>query len=134
MLTKKKLLKRIEQLEAQVACLENMHARVIPANSWQSTRHRASDPFESYVYEGKEANYCGRQLTAEEIKKRWEHPLAKERVAQTNKVLNVTHEELARFILDNKPIIREEKSPSVKLSIAPAVPFKVIPTTTYRSN
>lgn len=134
MLTKKKLLKRIEELEMQVKRLENMHARVIPADSWQSTRYRTYAPFERYVYEGKEANYCGRQLTAEEIKKRWEHPLTKERVAQTNKVSNVTHEELARFILDNKPIIREEKSPSVKLSIAPAVPFKVVPTTVYRNS
>lgn len=131
MISKKQLEKRIADLEAQVRRLENMHARVIPANSWQSTRYSAPDPFEKYVYEGKEGTYCGRQLTAEELKKRWEHPLTKEHTAHTSKVSGVTHEELARFILDGKPIVREGTFPSVKLSIAPAAPFRVVPTTVY---
>lgn len=134
MLTKKKLLERIEELEKQVKRLENMHARVIPADSWQSTRYNAPDPFEKYVYEGKEGTYCGRQLTAEELKNRWEHPLTKEHTAHTSKVSGVTHEELARFILDGKPIVREETFPSVKLTITPAVPFKIVPTTVYRNS
>ena len=36
--------------------------------------------------------------------------------------------------LDGKPIIREETFPSVKLTITPAVPFKVVPTTVYRNS
>ena len=134
MISKKQLEKRIADLEAQVRRLENMHARVIPANSWQSMRYKERGPFDNYVYDGVEASYCDRQLTAAELKCRYEHPLTKERTAHTNKVSGVTHEELARFILDGKPIVREEKSPSVKLSIAPAAPFKVIPTIIYRSN
>lgn len=134
MISKKQLEKRIADLEAQVRQLENMHARVIPANSWQSMRYKERGPFDNYVYDGVEASYCGRQLTAAELKYRYEHPLTKEHTAHTNKVSGVTHEELARFILDGKPIVREETFPSVKLSIAPAVPFKVVPTTVYRNS
>lgn len=118
MTSKKELMKRIEELEARLLQLENMHARIIPANSWESTRAFAPDPFEVYTYNGKEGSYCGRQLTAAELKARYEHPLTKERTAWTKKVSNVTHEELAQFVLDGKPIKRERES-------------KVVYTTTY---
>lgn len=117
MTSKKKLMKRIEELEARLLQLENMHARVIDADSWESldmdmlTRHR-------YTYNGKEARYCGRRLTADEIMNRYEHPLTKERTAWTKKISGVTHEELAQFVLDGKPIKRERES-------------KVVYTTTY---
>lgn len=117
MASKKELMKRIEELETRLLQLENMHARVIDAEPWQSlgmdilTRHR-------YTHNGKEARYCGRQLTAEEIINRYEHPMTPERTAWTKKVSNVTHEELAQFVLDGKPIKRERED-------------KVIYTTTY---
>ena len=38
MATKKQLETRIEELEARLLQLENMHARITPADSWQSTR------------------------------------------------------------------------------------------------
>lgn len=117
MISKKKLMKRIEELEARLLQLENMHAEVTKAESWQYlsinplTRHR-------YTYNGKEARYCGRQLTTDEIKARHEHPMTPERYAWTKKVSDVTHEELARFVLDGTPIKRERKD-------------KVVYTTTY---
>lgn len=116
--SKKELMERIVRLEAQVRRLENMHAHIVPANSWQSTRFAAPDPFESYVHDGKEGTYCGRQLTAAELKTRYEHPLTKERSAWTKKVSGVTHEELAQFVLDGKPIERKQEG-------------KVVYTTTY---
>ena len=118
MASKKELMKRIEELETRLLQLENMHARIIPADSWQSTRFMASDPFETYVWEGKEGSYCGRQLTKQELRTRYEHPLTKERTAWTKKASGVTHEELAQFVLDGKPIKRERES-------------KVVYTTTY---
>ena len=110
-------MKRIEELETRLLQLENMHARVIDADSWQSL---GMSPVARrlYTYNGKEAHYCGRQLTADEIKNRYEHPLTKERTAWTKKVSGVTHEELAQFVLDGKPIKRERES-------------KVVYTTTY---
>lgn len=116
--SKKELMERIVQLEAQVRRLENMHARIVPANSWQSTRFAARDPFECYVHDGKEGTYCDRQLTAAELRTRYEHPLTKERTAWTKKVSGVTHEELAQFVLDGKPIERKQEG-------------KVVYTTTY---
>lgn len=110
MLRKKDLLKRIEELEAQVRRLENMHARVRPVSSWECTRtYLGRDPFEKYVHNGVEGSYCGRQLTAAELQRRWEHPMTKEHTAWTKKVSGVTHAELAQFVLDGKPITREEK-------------------------
>ena len=117
MASKKELIKRIEELEARLLRLENMHARVTNAEHQQYlsinplTRYR-------YIYNGKEASYCGRQLTADEIKARYEHPMTPERTAWTKKISGVTHGELAQFVLDGKPIKRERED-------------KVIYTTTY---
>lgn len=110
--SKKELLERIEELETAIRRLENMHARVIPATSWECSRMFGGLSLldqEKYVYDGKEASYCGRQLTATEIKMRPEHPLTKERTAWTKKVSGVTHEELAQFVLDGTPIKREKR-------------------------
>lgn len=119
MASKKELMERIVQLEAQVRRLENMHARIVPANSWQSTRFAASDPFEKYTYDGKEGTYCGRQLTAAELKARYEHPLTKERTAWTRRVSGVTHEELAQYVLDGTPIKRDQAMPAAKIEYTP---------------
>lgn len=117
--SKKELMERIVELEARLRKLENMHALVIPAGSWESTRSfLCADPFERYVYNGMEGTYCGRQLTAAELRSRYEHPLTKERKAWTKKVSGVTHEELAQFVLDGKPIERKQEG-------------KVVYTTTY---
>lgn len=107
----KELEHKVAALEQQIRRLENMHARIVPRNSWQSTvGFPGRDPFETYVWEGKEGSYCGRQLTAAELKTRVEHPLTKERAAWTSKVSNVTHEELARYVLDGEPIKRKQEA------------------------
>lgn len=118
MASKKELEKRIIQLEAQVRRLENMHARVLPVNSWQSTNPFTRSPLSSYEYsyDGKEASYCGRNLTAEEVKTRWEHPQIKDRGAWTKNVIDVTHEELARYVLDGTPIRRKQEGKVVYVS------------------
>jgi DNA-binding IclR family transcriptional regulator len=77
------------------------------------------DPFEVYTYDGKEGSYCGRQLTAAELKARYEHPLTKERTAWTRMISDVTHEELAQFVLDGTPIKREQEIPKAKVIFAP---------------
>ena len=115
--SKKELMKKITELEARLTQLENMHARVIDADSWESLGMDRLTRF-AYTYNGKEARYCGRQLTATEIKERYEHPLTKERGAWTKKVSGVTHEELAQLVLDGKPIERKQEG-------------KVVYTTTY---
>ena len=96
-----------------------MHARIVPANSWQSTRFAAPDPFENYIHDGKEGRYCGRQLTAAELKARYEHPLTKERTAWTRRVSGVTHEELAQYVLDGTPIKRDQAMPAAKIEYTP---------------
>lgn len=117
--SKKELMKRIEELEGRLLQLENMHARIIPADSWQSTRTSALDPFEVYVFNGKEGNYCGRQLTSKELEARYEHPLTKERGAWTRRVSGVTHEELAQYVLDGTPIKRNQAIPAAKIEYTP---------------
>jgi hypothetical protein len=117
--SKKELMKKIEELESRLLQLENMRARILPANSWQSTRGLfLADPFEKYTHYGMEGTYCGRQLTAKELRSRYEHPMTKERGAWTKKVSGVTHEELAQFVLDGTPIERKQEG-------------KVVYTTTY---
>lgn len=118
MASKKELMKRIEELEGRLLQLENMHARVIDANSWQSL---GMSPIARrlHTYNGKGARYCGRQLTADEIRDRYEHPLTKERTAWTRLVSGVTHEELAQYILDGTPIKRDKAMPAAKIEYAP---------------
>lgn len=112
MASKKELEKRIIDLEAQVRRLENMHARVLPSGLfWENI-----EPFSRYYYDGKRASYGGRDLTAEEIKTRWEHPQIKEHGAWTKNVPDVTHEELARYVLDGTPIRRKQEGKVVYVS------------------
>lgn len=106
MLSKKKLIKRIEELEERLAQLENMHADVHPfVSSWG--RLLGFD----YEYNGMEGAYYNgkgrRQLTREELKNLKEHPQTKERAIYTKTIPNVTLSELAQYVLDGKPIVRK---------------------------
>ena len=108
MASKKELEARIAKLEGQVRQLENMHARIGSADFFAPIV-LLDDPFESYVYNGETGRYCGRQLTASELKTRWDHPVAKEPSAYTRAVPKVTLGELARFVLDGEPIRRKKE-------------------------
>lgn len=103
MFGKKKLMARIAELEDRMTKLENMHARV--TRSWRTPFGYDSE----YTYNDKQAIYCGRRLTASEIEGICEHPQIKERGAWTKNVPGVTHEELARYVLDGTPIKREKE-------------------------
>ena len=103
----KELEQKVAALEKQIRRLENMHARTMPVSPTHILLGR--DLFEKYVWEGEEGSYCGRRLTASELKTREEHPLTKERVAYTKTVPEVTHEELAKYVLDGKPIERKRQ-------------------------
>lgn len=73
MFGRKKLLARIEALEAQVKRLENMHANVILGRSWErpSGVHHGAD---WETADGKIGFYGDRQLTAREVRFQTYHP------------------------------------------------------------
>lgn len=117
MTTKKQLRKRIEQLEEQVRKLENMHAEIREADSWESLGFTRAARRE-FVWCGTEGSYCGRQLTAKELMDRYRHPQPArvdysrvtnipKKTVSTDRIPNVTLEELARFVLDGTPIERK---------------------------
>lgn len=106
------LVDTITLLEKRLLDLENMHARIVPTPPGLFT--------DNYIHDGKRGKYCGRQLTATEIKTRHEHPLIKERTAWTRLIPNVTHEELAQFVIDGTPIKREQEIPHAKITFSPA--------------
>ena len=124
----KELEQKVTALEQQIRRLENMHARIVPRHSLQSTvGFLGRDPFETYVWEGKEGSYCDRQLTAAELRTRVEHPLPKQvdyrcltnvpaSAVETDRISKVTFEELARLVIDGAPIRREEKVVSKRIS------------------
>lgn len=121
MFGRKKLRKRIEQLEAQVRRLENMHATVLPKENWEMPGFMRGgrdweDKFRRRGY------YNGRQLTGAEVELQPRHPQPKQvdyrritnipaTVANTENLKGVTMEELARYVLDGTPITREVKEP-----------------------
>lgn len=127
-MTKKQMKEKIEKLEEQVRRLENMHATIRPTNGWERIS-LFSD--KRYTWLGMEGTYCGRSLTWEEIKDRHEHPQPKQvdyrritnvpKVAvSTDRIPNVTLDELARFVLDGTPIERKTKEEVVyQTSYAP---------------
>lgn len=124
MFGKKKLLKRIEVLEAQVRRLENMHATILHKNSWEiptCVDVGKADPI------GRVGYYNGRQLTAVEITLQSHHPQPKQvdykrltnipaPAVDTDRIPKVTLEELARLIIDGTPIKREEKISAKRIS------------------
>lgn len=119
MFGRKKMRKRIEQLEAQVRRLENMHATISPRDYWEMPTfiHFGRNWEDKYKRVG---YYHGRQLTGAEVELQPYHPQPKQidfrRItnvppleADTDRVSGVTFEELARLVVDHKPIRREEE-------------------------
>ena len=130
MASKKQLEKRIEQLEEQVRKLENMHATIRRADSWESfgmSRMAIRD----FTYCGMEGSYEGRQLTSRELSNMTRHPQpvqvdysritnVPKATVDTDRVSKVTLAELARFVLDGTPIERKTKEEVVyQTSYAP---------------
>lgn len=119
MFGRKKLLARIEALEEQVRRLENMHANVMLGRSWD----RPFDVHRGAFWEtndGRIGFYRDRQLTAREVQYQTRHPHPKQvdyrcltnvpkTAVDTDRIPNVTFDELARFVLDGTPIERKTK-------------------------
>jgi hypothetical protein len=126
MFGRKKLLARIEALEAQVRRLENMHANVTLGRSWL----RPLDVHRGAAWEtddGRVGFYGSRQLTAREVQYQTCHPQPKQvdykcltnvpaSTVETDRIPKVSFEELARLVIDGKPIRREEKVLSKRIS------------------
>ena len=120
MFGRKKLLERIEALEAKVRRLENMHATILPKDSWEMPGFIR---FGAMWENGKQVGYYnGRQLNSAEVELQPYHPQPKQvdykRItnvpaiaANTEKLKGVTMEELARYVLDGTPITRKVKEP-----------------------
>ena len=119
MASKKQMEKRIADLEAQVRRLENMHATILPKDSWEmpSFMRGGSDWEDRRLRRG---YYNGRQLTSGEIALQPYHPQPKQvdysritnipkKTVSTDRIPNVTLDELARFVLDGTPIERKTK-------------------------
>ena len=125
MFGRKKLLKRVEMLEAQVRRLENMHATITKEN-WEMPTfvHRGyawEDKYERVGY------YGSRQLSRAEIELQPNHPQPKQvdyqritnvpaSVVNTERIPRVSLEELARLVIDHTPIKRQEKVVSKRIS------------------
>lgn len=126
MFGKKKLLARIEALEAQVRRLENMHATILPGDDWEVP---------TFIHLGRHwqdkrkriGYYNDRQLTGAEIELQPFHPQPKQvdyrritnipaSTVETDRIPKVTLDELARLVIDGTPIWREEKVLSKRIS------------------
>lgn len=119
MVSKKQLKKRIEQLEEQVRKLENMHATIRSADSWESLGISRMTRGE-FTWCGMEGSYGSRQLTRGELSNMTRHPQPAQvdysritnvpkTAVDTDRISRVTLEELARFVLDGTPIERKMK-------------------------
>lgn len=126
MFGRKKLLKRIETLEARVRYLENMHANVMLGRNWElpSFIQRGCEWEDKYKRVG---YYNGRQLTRAEIELQPHHPHPKQvdyrcitnvptSAVDTDRIPKVTLNELARLVIDGTPIKREEKISAKRIS------------------
>lgn len=126
MFGKKKLLARIEELEAQVRRLENMHATIRHGYDWEMPtfihfgRHW-EDKYKRIGY------YNGRQLTGAEVELQPHHPQPKQvdykcitnvptSAVDTDRIPKVTLGELARLVIDGTPIKREKKISAKRIS------------------
>lgn len=126
MFGRKKLLARIEALEAQVRRLENMHATITTKSNWELPTfvhfgYNWEDKFRRVGY------YNGRQLSRAEIELQPIHPQPKQvdyrcltnipaSVVDTDRIPKVSLEELARLVIDHTPIKRQEKVMSKRIS------------------
>ena len=119
MFGRKRLLKRVKMLEEQVRRLENMHATTIKPLSWETTRDFHTGLLWEDGY-GRIGYYGDRQLTSLELTYLPRHPQPTQvdfrRITNvpplevnTDRVSKVTLEELARLVVDHKPIRREEE-------------------------
>jgi hypothetical protein len=126
MFGRKKLLARIELLEAQVRRLENMLATI---------RNGYGYELPSFVHTGRNwedkhkriGYYNGRQLTGAEVELQPFHPWPKQvdykcltnvpaSTVETDRISKVTLEELARLVIDGTPIKRQEKISAKRIS------------------
>ena len=126
MFGRKKLLKRIESLETQVRRLENMHATILPRDSWEMpTFIRFGRNWEDRCK--RVGYYNSRQLTGAEVELQPHHPQPKQvdyrritnvpiSAVDTDRIPKVTLNELARLVIDGTPIRREEKVISKRIS------------------
>ena len=126
MFGRKKLLARIEVLEAQVRRLENMHATILPEDNWEMPIFlRSGRDWEDK--HGRLGYYNGRQLTGAEIKLQPIHPQPKQvdykriinvptSAVETDRIPKVTLGELARLVIDGTPIKRQEKISAKRIS------------------
>lgn len=126
MFGRKKMRERIEQLEAQVRRLENMHATISPRDYWEMpTFIRFGRNWEDKCK--RVGYYHGRQLTGAEVELQPYHPQPKQvdykritnvptSAVDTDRIPKVTLGELARLVIDGKPIRREEKVVSKRIS------------------
>lgn len=126
MFGRKKLLERIEALEAQVRRLENMHATILPRDNWEMpTFLRGGRDWEDN--HRRLGYYNSRQLTGAEIELQPIHPQPKQvdykritnvpsNTAHTERIGSITFEELARLVVDHTPIRRKEKISAKRIS------------------
>lgn len=126
MFGRKKLLARIEVLEAQVRRLENMHATILPRDNWEMPTfiHLGRGWEDKYKRVG---YYNGRQLTGAEVELQPYHPQPKQvdykritnvptSTVDTDRIPKVTLGELARLVIDGTPIKRQEKITAKRIS------------------
>ena len=126
MFGRKKLLAKIEVLEAQVKRLENMHATILPRDNWETPTflHFGRNWEDKYRRVG---YYNGRQLTGAEVELQPIHPQPKQvdynritnvptSAVDTDRVSKVTLDELARLVIDGTPIKRQEKISAKRIS------------------
>ena len=124
MFGRKKLLERIEALEAQVRRLENMHATILHRNSWELPDCVDVSNADAT---GRLGYYNSRQLTRAEVELQPHHPQPEQvdyrRITNipsfavdTDRILKVSFKELARLVIDGTPIRREEKVLSKRIS------------------
>ena len=126
MASKKQLEKRIEDLEARLTVLENMHATIsrAPAASYESTIGN----YFGFIWENKVGHYGCRNLTKQELRDRMDHPV-EEPTTSTKEIFNLTLRELARFVIDGTPIKRESSAPAKYTAVyAPANKTETIST------
>ena len=118
-MTKREMRNQIADLTERLVKLENMHARIRKADSWESLGFTPAARRE-FVWCGMEGSYYGRQLTARELMDRCHHPQPEQvdysritnvpkNTANTDRIPKVTFDELARFVLDGTPIERKRK-------------------------
>ena len=126
MFGRKKLLACIEQLEAQVRRLENMHATIVPSNDWELPTFVHFGPAWESTHR-QIGYYNGRQLTRAEVELQPFHPQPKQvdykritnvptSAVDTDRIPKVTLGELARLVIDGTPIKREEKISAKRIS------------------